>query len=287
MKKCAFLTLSEPGNFVIDDERAVAPLSALGWDVAIVPWRQTSIPWSVFDAVIIRSTWDYFNDVEAFLEVLTRINSSTRLANPISLIHWNLSKTYLRELAARGIGVVPTVWPSDLHDERLSGLCAALACEEVVVKPVIGANGEDTFRLRRSADSTRFSQVAATFYGRRAMVQKFMRAILNEGEYSLFFFNGAFSHAIRKIPHPHDFRSQEERGTEIMPIEPEPRLLKTAKKALTTIETPLYARIDLIRDEGGAFLVMEFELIEPSLYLRTDPRAPARFARAVEQWFHG
>ena len=287
MKKCAFLTLSEPGNFVIDDERAVAPLARLGWDVSILPWRQEELSWSCFDAVIIRSTWDYFSDTDNFLNVLTRINKSTRLANSLELVFWNLSKTYLKDLQNRGIGIVPTLWPSTLQELDLSGLCTGLASDDVVIKPVVGANGEDTYRLRRSHDPVSFREIVSRFRNRIAMVQKFMPAIVKEGEYSLFFFNGIFSHAIRKIPHPHDFRSQEERGTEIMPVEPERGLLKAARKALATIETPLYARIDMIRDVGDEFLVMEFELIEPSLYLRTDPRAPERFARAIEDWFNG
>jgi len=286
MKKCAFLTLSEPGNFVIDDEWAVAPLSDLGWDVFIIPWRQQDLPWDSFDAVIIRSTWDYYADIDEFIKVLIRINQATRLGNPLSLVQWNLSKTYLKDLDGQGVGIVPTIWPGFLRGQELSALCKGLACEEVVVKPVIGANGEDTFRLRRSSDTARFTELGVLFNGRAVMVQKFMDAILVEGEYSLFFFNGVFSHAVRKVPHPNDFRSQEERGTEIIPVTPEPELLKAAQKALATIETPLYARIDMIRNEDGHFLVMEFELIEPSLYLRTDPQAPGRFAQAVNDWFN-
>jgi hypothetical protein len=110
MRHCAFLTLDERGDFVIDDEHAIAPLAELGWEVSTLSWRQTGIPWSRFDAVIIRSTWDYWNDAPTFLETLARINRETRLANPLDLVHWNLAKTYMRDLEGKGIGVVPTLW---------------------------------------------------------------------------------------------------------------------------------------------------------------------------------
>ncbi|MDH3925096.1 MAG: hypothetical protein OET41_10860, partial [Xanthomonadales bacterium] len=79
MKKCAFLTLDERGDYVIDDEHAIGPLEQLGWCVSTLSWRQTELPWSAFDAVIVRSTWDYWNDVPAFLETLRRIDTETQL----------------------------------------------------------------------------------------------------------------------------------------------------------------------------------------------------------------
>lgn len=286
MRQCAFLTLDQRGDFVIDDEHAVQPLADLGWQVDIVSWRQTRVPWGNYDAVIIRSTWDYWNDVEGFLEVLQVIDASTRLANSLQLVRWNLAKTYLREIEQKGVGIVPTLWPRALDTASLPSLFDRLGCDEIVFKPVVGANGEDTFRLRRNFMPDELAVILPAFSGRAVMVQRFMSAILTEGEYSLFFFNGVFSHAILKVPAAGEFRSQEERGAEIRPVKPEESLLRSGQRALATLDpAPLYARIDLVRDAAGQFVVMELELIEPSLYLRTDPQAPARFARAVDDWF--
>ena len=285
MKQCAFLTLDVRGDFVIDDEHAVQPLADLGWQVSTVSWRQRQIPWSRYDAVIIRSTWDYWNDVDGFLEVLKAVDASTRLANSLQLVHWNLAKTYLREIESKGVAIVPTLWPRQLDAASVSDFFNQLGCAEIVIKPVVGANGEDTFRLRRGFDPAELSGIIPLFRNRRCMVQRFMPCILAEGEYSLFFFNGDFSHAILKVPAAGEFRSQEERGAEIRPVGPEQKLLQRGRKALKTIDpAPLYARIDMVRDEGGDFVVMELELIEPSLYLRTDPGAPKRFAEAVDCW---
>jgi len=286
MKRCAFLTLDERGDFVIDDEHAIEPLTRLGWRVSTVSWRQTRVPWGAFDAVIIRSTWDYWNDVPAFLEVLAEINRRTRLANPLDLVHWNLAKTYLRDLAGKGIGIVPTLWLDALHGRSPAQCAERLETEQLVVKPVVGANGQDAFRFSRDEDPARWSEIAACFQGRACMVQPFMANVLSEGEYSLFFFSGQFSHAILKVPAAGEFRSQEERGAEVLPVRPQDDLLQQARQALAALtQSPLYARLDMVRNAAGDFDVMELELIEPSLYLRTDPEAPGRFARALDRWF--
>lgn len=286
MKRCAFLTLDERGDFVIDDEHAIAPLKDLGWQVETLSWRQRAVPWETFDAVIIRSTWDYWNDVPAFLEVLTQVNRATRLANPLDLVHWNLAKTYLRDLEGKGVQIVPTLWLDGLPPGGIAGCADRLGADRLVVKPVIGANGEDAYRLGRDEDRERLQRIAERFRGRPCMVQPFLGNVIREGEYSLFFFNGVFSHAILKVPAAGEFRSQEERGADIRTVAPPDGLLARASAALAVVDpAPLYARIDLVRDERGEFAVMELELIEPSLYLRMDPAAPVRFATAVDRWF--
>jgi glutathione synthase/RimK-type ligase-like ATP-grasp enzyme len=286
MKRCAFLTLDERADFVIDDEHAIGPLAELGWRVSTVSWRQTEIPWSDFDAVIIRSTWDYWNDVPAFLDVLVQIDRETQLVNPLDVVHWNLAKTYMLDLEGKGIGIVPTIWPDAVNKKSFIAFFDQLECDELVIKPVVGANGQDAFRISRRDSPDRLSRIAGCFRERKAMVQRFMPRILTEGEYSLFFFNGEFSHAILKTPAKSEFRSQEEHGADIRAVVPEEKLLLRAQQALSAISSPtLYARIDLVRDDDEDFVIMELELIEPSMYLRTDPNSPMRFARAIDERF--
>ena len=279
MKKCVFLTLDEKGDFVIDDEHAIEPLRALGWQVWTLSWRQVDKPWSDFDIAIIRSTWDYWNDVPAFLDTLERIDRATRLANRLDLVHWNLAKTYMRDLQQNGIGIVPTIFADSLRTDFLPHYQRELGVKEIVVKPVVGANGEDAYRVTGDDTPDRLESIAARFRRRDCMIQPFMPNILAEGEFSLFFFGGDYSHAILKKPAESEFRSQEEHGAEILSVLPPAKLLKRARQAMDTISpAPLYARIDFIRDAQDDFLVMELEMIEPSMYLRMDPQAPARFA---------
>lgn len=292
MKRCAFLTLAERGDFVIDDALAVAPLEALGWRVDEVPWRQTATPWSTFDAVIVRSTWDWFDAPEDFLATLTAIDTATRLANPLELMRWNIAKDYLSTLERRGVPIVPTCWLERWGDGAAAEARARLDCDELVVKPVVGANGEDTFRLGPEPDPAVERRLEERLGERRCMIQPFRRAVLTEGEYSLFCFaegrggEGRPSHAILKRPSGGEFRSQEERGAEILAVTPEPALAAAAARALAAVTPePLYTRADFLRAPDGGFELMELELIEPSLYLRTDPGAPERLARAIDAWF--
>jgi glutathione synthase/RimK-type ligase-like ATP-grasp enzyme len=113
------------------------------------------------------------------------------------------------------------------------------------------------------------------------MVQPFLKNIIKEGEYSLFFFNGKFSHSVLKKPKENDFRVQEEHGGNIQPLKVNTELISIAENIIKQLFTvPLYGRVDLVRNTQNEFAIMELELIEPSLYLNKDPQSPQRFAEA-------
>lgn len=284
MKRCAFLTLVDPAGYVIDDELAYEPLRTLGWHVEAVPWRQPDASWSRFDAVVIRSPWDYQKDPVAFLAVLRQIErSGTPLFNGLDLVRWNLPKEYLGELAARGVPTVPTIWRDRLNPGDLPGMFDVMGVDEIVVKPVIGANADGAFWLNRSAGRERASEVEEHYSGRALMVQPFVQAVLEEGEYSLLYFDGEYSHTVLKAPKAADFRVQEEHGGDIRAVEADGPLLAAGDAVIEALgERPLYARVDLVRsNDDDQFWLMELELIEPSLYLRMEPEAPGRFARAL------
>ena len=282
MPRCAFLTLAERGDFVIDDALAIEPLAARGWQVDEVHWQTPDPAWADYDLVVIRSTWDYFDAPRAFLARLREIEAVTQLANPLSLVEWNLDKRYLLELQARGASIVPSTVLESCTVDALEMARADLG-GEIVVKPAIGANGEDTFRIGNPSEAKRATRALE---GRACLAQPFRPAILSEGEYSLFWLGDAVSHAIRKVPQGGEFRSQEERGAEIRSVPVTRELAEAGRRALHAVApTPLYARADFVRNPDGVLEVMELELIEPSLYLRTDPAAPERLAEAIVRWF--
>lgn len=284
MRRCAFLTLSDPKGYVIDDALAHAPLAALGWRVDDVPWDRPGVDWDAYELVVIRSAWDYHKRPSAFLEVLEEIDrSQARLENGLATVIWNLSKRYLVDLARRGVPTVPTVWRQRLGPGKLLPLLDEIDADEVVLKPQIGASAVGTFRLDRDSARERAHEVETYFADRALLAQPFLSAVLDEGEYSLFRFDGEHSHCVRKTPKVADFRVQEEHGGDIRAVEPEPALLAAGAAALAALgEAPLYARVDLVRaNDGATFQLMELELVEPSLYLRTAPGAPERFARAI------
>jgi glutathione synthase/RimK-type ligase-like ATP-grasp enzyme len=284
-RHCAFLTLEERGDFVIDDELAIPALEAAGWRVHTVPWRQTSQPWNVFDVVVVRSTWDYWDAIPAFVRVLERIDAETLLANPLPLLRWNLSKTYLRELEAQAVPIVPTHWCDHLRPRDLEAAAERFATADLVLKPQVGGNGQGVMRLAMRAGEETLRSALERYRATPCMLQPFRPSILQGGEWSLFAFRERFSHAICKRPAEGEFRTQEERGAAITSAEPSADLRAAMAKALEALPcSALYARIDLIDTPGLGPELVELELIEPSLYFRTDPRAPDRFAAALNAW---
>lgn len=278
-RKIAFLGMDDLGGFVADDDLAVEPLEKLGFSASNISWR-TNAKWAEFEAVIIRSTWDYPPNLEAFLERLADIDSQTLLMNPLDLVRWNADKRYLTELERRNVSTVPTRWPESISSEEpLAMALTEFDCDELVVKPVVGASAVDTFRWRRGSS---VDEIKESFGTRPAMVQPFLRSIVEKGEASAFFFNGILSHAVRKIPKPGDFRVQEEYGGDIVASSLSEQEFRLAAKAMAALPTvPLYARVDMVGLPDGNLALIELELIEPSLYLRTDREAPSRFADAI------
>ena len=281
MPRCAFLTTDRLDAFVTYDAEAVPHLARLGWSVDDVPWRAEA-DWDAYDLVVIRSPWDYQDAPGAFLDVLARIDASgAQLENPLGVVRWNLRKTYLHDLEAAGVRIVPTAWGEELTTDRLGELFTAWDVPEAVVKPIVGANADDAFRLG-AGDGWR--EAVATFAEREHMVQPFVRSVVEEGEFSVFVFGGTVSHAILKTPAAGDFRVQEEHGGRIRGVVPEAALLALTEAALSAFPHPdplLYARVDAVRMADGGFAVMELELIEPSLYFPYGEGSAARFAEAV------
>jgi glutathione synthase/RimK-type ligase-like ATP-grasp enzyme len=282
VRRVAFLTLHDPTGFVIDDDLAHAPLAKRGVAVENIPWDRPDVDWNTYDLVVLRSTWDYQHRAEKFLATLEAIErSGSPLRNGSDIVRWNMPKTYLRDLAARGVLVVPTLWRERLQPGELLPLFDETGCDEVVIKPVVSANAQGAYRLDRASAEVQAVEIEAYFAHRPLMMQQFERGIVDEGEFSLIYFNGQHSHSILKVPKSGDFRVQEEYGGDIRPIRPDAALRAAGDAAMRAIGSPLlYGRVDLVRS-GAEFRVMELELIEPGLYLRMDPDAPDRFADAV------
>ena len=161
-----------------------------------------------------------------------------------------------------------------------------LRADKIVTKPQVGTNSQHTFVLDEYVSADLLSKLENTFANRPFFVQPFMSNVQSEGEYSLFFFGGEYSHAILKTPEQGDFRSQEEHGAEIKSVVATSEQIMAAEKLLALVEPqPTYVRADLVRDENDNYLLMELELIEPSLYLRTNAGAADRFARAFDERF--
>ncbi|MEM6646429.1 MAG: hypothetical protein AAF730_09270 [Bacteroidota bacterium] len=279
----AYLSTDDLGAYETDEALTEAPLAERGCTVEYVSWTAAAADWSRFDAVVIRTPWDYHKHVGAFLERLEAIEASgTPLLNALPLVRWNADKRYLRDLEQRSIAIVPTVWGEAEQPVSFEALFEQLDTDAIVVKPVVSAGAMDTFRLQHPVSAEQKAQVEQPFAERPFMAQPFVKAVVTEGEFSVFVFDGAYSHCILKTPKAGDFRVQEEFGSRLVLVEPEPALLEAAERVLAVLdEVPLYARVDLVRMPSGTFALMELELIEPGLYFRLDPSSATRFAKAV------
>lgn len=286
MRRVAFLTLEDRAGYVIDDAVAIEHLERRGWRVDEVPWRAEGVRWGDYDGVVIRTTWDYQRDLDGFLEVLTRIEASgAPLANDLATVRWNARKTYLRDLASRGVRIVPTRWGAGISVDALRHAAEGFGPLGGVIKPVVSANADDTFRFGRETPDDVLRAISAAFAGRDWMIQAFVARVLDEGEVSVFYFGGEASHAVVKRPREGDFRVQEEHGGLIAPLPLDPALLRAAERVMSSLDrVPLQARVDLVRLDDGSLALMELEAIEPSLYFRTDPGAAGRFADALARW---
>lgn len=281
MKRCAFLSMDSLEDFFSSDTMLFEPLKNVGWLVEEVSWRKTDVDWNVYDVVVIRSTWDYQDDAEGFMACLQRIEaSSAQLQNSLNIVRWNISKKYLKELQNQGINIVPTLWFDSFSLPEIQAGFSHFDTPELVIKPLVSANADHTYRLTPETLKQQAQKLDTIFATREFMVQPFLTGIVDEGEYSLFYFAGQYSHSILKQPESGDFRVQEEHGGRLSTIQPCEEMLTTARHSLAALpEDVLYARIDLVRHKNE-FVVIEIELIEPSLYFNMDPDSPQRFVDA-------
>jgi len=280
-KKVALLSMDSLENFHTYDKLLIEPMKTLGCIAEEISWRNEKVNWKDYDAVIVRSTWDYQNDSAKFISVLEKINSVSYLENDLDLMKWNMNKSYLFDLEQKGVKIVDTIWEKSFNSNLTSEYFYKLNTDEIIIKPNISANADNTFRLTREKLNDNLQQLKKIFGSREFMVQPFLNNIIDEGEYSLFFFDGKFSHSVLKKPKEKDFRVQEEHGGDIQPAKASSEMIVIAENIIKKLFTiPLYGRVDLVRTKQNEFALMELELIEPSLYLNKDQHSPIRFAEA-------
>jgi glutathione synthase/RimK-type ligase-like ATP-grasp enzyme len=256
---------------------AEAPaLEAAGIEVVPLPWTKTG-DLSAFDLILPKLVWGYHMHYPEWLDLLARLERQQfPVANPVPLLRWNGDKSYLEELAAKGIASVPSMTVSELDEAHLDDARAHFGCDELVVKPLISASAHGTFRLG-SADP-----VPEEVRSRRMLVQPWLKAIVDSGEWSLMFFDGVFSHAVAKVPIAGEFRVQPEYGGIVQRCEPPAGSVSLAEAALAAAPAAsTYARVDIVVGNEGTLQVIELELIEPALFLAHAPEAGPRFAEAV------
>jgi len=248
--------------------------TAKGMTVEDVSWDDPAADWGSYAAAIIGTTWDYWDRQAEFLATLDRIESATRLFNPAAVVRWNIHKTYLRDLEAKGARIIPTVW---LDKADAAGAAAAfdtLGADDLVFKRQVGAGAHGQHRLKRGEPVPDMPHAM--------MVQPFVPAIQTEGEYSFIYIGGEFCHALVKRAVPGDYRIQSKYGGKETPVVPPTDDLADAAAIVAMLdEAPLYGRVDMVRGDDGRLVLMELEVIEPYLYPVEGPRLGEMMAEAV------
>ena len=274
-----FVTFARAPELDSDETQLGEACTRLGLRWRAVPWDDPSFDWSSTKLAVIRSTWDYSRRRDEFLAWCERAAMATTLCNPLAVLRRNTEKSYLLDLAARGVPTIPTMLHEPCVFADPDDLMRARGWNEAVFKPTVSAGGWRTYRLRRgdrSHDRVRVKRLLSTT---RCLVQPFLPSVLGSGERALVYLGSELSHAIRKRS---IFDATDAAFRTL--VEPEPDEIALAEKALAAegARDLLYARVDVVRDDAGAPRLIELELTEPRLFLAAaGAEAAERLARAI------
>jgi glutathione synthase/RimK-type ligase-like ATP-grasp enzyme len=280
MRKIGIITYHGEPNLSEDDSLLIQPLLGKGFQAQPVLW-DSKTDWRQFDAIVIRSCWDYHLRAEEFLNWLDLLDElGIAVWNPTNILRWNHRKSYLNELALHGIDVIETIWIEKNSHLDIGGILEENNWEKAVIKPPIGASAHSVFLVDRTNASELHKQINEALQKSDLMIQPFIKEIQTEGELSIMFIGGEYSHSVVKSPKENDFRSNYF-GNSVKLAEPSEEIILQAKKVYDTIKSPLlFARIDGI-NVNGKLKLMEFELIEPYLFFGLFPQAAEKFANAL------
>ena len=281
-----------------DLELIIEALAHEGVGAEGVMWRDTRVDWARFDLALVRSPWDYPDRLPDFLAWLDRVERLVPIVNPPAVVRWNLDKRYLADLAGAGLTIVPSHYPATV--DAVAEALRSMTADEVVIKPTVSAGSRDTGRFDRDDPKAIALARHIISIGKSVLLQPAVTTVATAGEHGLLYFDGAFSHAVRKGPilaagggllggsYVEDISATKPSPEEIELADAAMRAVASIVTGLGVEEgaaTPLYARLDLV-DIDGRPALLEAELFEPSYFLSTAPGAAQRFAQAVVRRLH-
>ena len=270
----------------IEDEDVVLAraLRGYGHTVSAPVWTDAAVDWTAYDAVVLKSPWDYFDRIGEFYAWLEALKTrGVALLNPLKIVRWNADKRYLRDIEAAGFRIVPTHWLSKAGSFEPGALFEHFQTDKLVVKPAVSGGSKNTFALTQAEAAGQAAEIIALLAEEDFLAQPFLPEIQQQGEWSLLYFGGGFSHSVLKTPKTGDFRVQQNFGADTV-LAPAPPALRATADQLVAQFAPgcLYARVDGVA-VGGELLLMELELIEPLLFLAYDASAAARYEAALRR----
>lgn len=299
--RIALATCAALPDLDAEDAPLIQALADRGASAEPAVWDDQSVDWASYDMVVIRSTWDYAQRSGEYLQWAADVGSVTRLQNRYAVVRWNTDKHYLRDLEQAGVRVVPTTWLEP--ERRLSSRALHTrfpADGEFVIKPAVSAGSLDTGRYTAIDAYSRGLAISHAkrllAEGRTVMVQRYLTSVDTAGERSHVFMAGEYSHTVLKqamldgpdLGDEEMYRKERMSSTHASPeeIAVAEQILRTAHHLMAVPgqkgwEPFLYARVDLVSDDDGRPVLMELELVEPSLFMSLADGALDRFADAI------
>jgi glutathione synthase/RimK-type ligase-like ATP-grasp enzyme len=278
----ALVTYRRLPDLTDDDVLAAQALGDLNVRTDVVCWDDEAVDWRQYGAIVIRSTWDYHLRIAEFRRWIDRMaETGARLWNPPDVIRWNTDKRYLLTLGTAELRPPPTVVLDKGSAVHLTDLLRSCGWDEAVVKPTVSADGFSTERTTLAGAAADQPLLTAMLSRSDVLVQPLVPEIRTQGEMSLMFFGGTFSHAVSKRPTGGEFRVQERLGGVISLVDVAPSIVARAETLLkTAVPRSLYARVDVV-ETPKRLVLMEIELVEPTLFLQHAPGSAGAFARAI------
>jgi glutathione synthase/RimK-type ligase-like ATP-grasp enzyme len=249
-----------------------------------VIWSDPTLDWQKFDAILVRSCWDYFLRIDEFSSWLEYLNQlSIPVINPLPLIRWNMDKRYLRDMHNIGIAIPPSIWVQDDEILEIADVCRQQGWAKLVAKPLISGGAHQTWCAKEGSVKGPY------------LLQEYLSNIESAGEWSLIYFGSEYSHAILKKPAAGDFRVQSQFGGQCTLAEPTPEMQSFARSVLRAQyqlcpHAPTFARVDMLADAhpqpSAPFVLMELEVIEPELFLPYANNSNQRATTAILRQWH-
>ncbi|WP_411768752.1 ATP-grasp domain-containing protein [Winogradskyella sp. A3E31] len=271
-------------NVFLEDQLVANALSNQNLKVTRRSWDDKAFDWSSSKALLFRTTWDYFDRFDEFLSWLKNVSQSTQLINSEALIRWNIDKHYLLDLCEHGIDIPESKFIEVGSKITLKELHEFLGWTETVLKPCVSGAARHTYKLNPE-NLEQHEAIFQKLVEKEAMLlQPFQYNIVSEGEISLMVFNGQFTHAVLKKAKAGDFRVQDDFGGTVHNYTPTIHEIEFAENAVKGCpELPVYARVDIFKDNDYKLAVSELELIEPELWFRNHPEAAGVLAKAIKE----
>ena len=274
-------------NVLKEDGLVMEGLEKLNLKTIKKDWNDTNFNWSSTKSAIFRSTWDYFDQFSNFRNWLELVKEQCYLINPYEQINWNLDKHYLLDLQKLDLPIVESVFVSKKTQLNLETISKSKNWKDIVIKPTISGAARHTYHLKNDEIKKFQDKWVSLTNNEDFMVQEFQKNILSSGEIAVMIFGGEYSHSVLKKAKKGDFRVQDDFGGSVEKINPSLEIIELAEKTVKSLKTmPLYARVDIIFDNGNNPVISELELIEPELWFRFKEESAYKLAEIVKDFLN-